>query len=70
MNEVMVNEIKRLFPEENVSSLRPLQESIQDNFVLVHANGRLLKAVINEDGQTKGWLNVAPLNKRITSRCR
>ena len=69
MKDVMVNEVNRLAPEENGSNSRPVQESTQETSALAYVNGKLLKAAIDQSGQIKEWLDVAPLNKSLVSRC-
>jgi len=70
MQEVMLHEANCLAIEENSLSSRPVQESIRETSILVYVNGKLLKAAIDENGQIEAWLNVAPLNKSLLSRCR
>ena len=66
MDEIWVNEVRCFFPKDDGSNWRQVQENIQKTFG--RFNDIVLKAVVDEDGQIKGWLKLAPINNSLVSR--
>jgi len=54
-----MKEVKCLFPEKNGPKSRLAQKSIQET--PVNVNDKVLKTIIDENGQTRVWLNLAAL---------